>query len=166
MLRLIVADRLVPSAKLPLGTFFLVVAAEPVLALARDRRGPIWAIALLGLSPLLVDRLGQLAMTYLVPFAAHTTPGYAMTAPRRLSRGPLVLWQRSEPAPAWLKLLDDRANLISAWCIGLWGVGLRQLDGGRLALWHVALPVGCVVAAGLVTWVVGPLVLAAILSGG
>ena len=77
LLRLIVADRLVPAPALLLAAVFLVAVAEPVLMLARDRRAAIVQIALLGLAPLLVDRLGELAMTYLVPLADQVTAGRA-----------------------------------------------------------------------------------------
>jgi hypothetical protein len=55
--------------------------------------------------------------------------------------------------------------LIVVWSVALWALGLRTLDGGkRLAAWHVLLPLACVVAAGIATWVLGPIVVAALLG--
>lgn len=65
----------------------------------------------------------------------------------------------------WLELLDARIDLIVVWSVALWALGLRTLDGGkRLAAWHVLLPLACVVAAGIATWVLGPIVVAALLG--
>ena len=165
LLRLIIADRIVASPALLLAALFLVYAAEPVLALARERRAAIWVVALLGLSPLLIERVGELAVTFLVSGGAHPTPGDAIRAPHRFVTGPLLAWWRDQPAPGWLELLDSRVNLIVVWSVALWAVGLRALDGGRrFAAWHVFLPVACVAAGGVVTWVLGPLVMAALLG--
>lgn len=166
LLRLIVADRLVPAPALLLAAVFLVAVAEPVLMLARDRRAAIVQIALLGLAPLLVDRLGELAMTYLVPLADQVTAGAAVLAPHRFRTGPLLLWWSPEPAPAWLELMEPRTNLIVLWAVVLWSIGLRTLEGRTLETWHVVLPLVCVMAAGVVTWILGPLVVPAILGGG
>jgi hypothetical protein len=166
LLRLIVADRLVPAPALLLAAVLLVAVAEPVLMLARDRRPAIVQIALLGLAPLAVDRLGELAMTYLVPLAGQVTAGDAVLAPHRFRTGPLLLWWSPGPAPAWLELLEPRANLIVLWAVALWSIGLRTLAGRALETWHVALPLACVLGAGVVTWILGPLIVPAILGGG
>lgn len=164
LLRLIVADRLVPAPSLLVAAGVLVVVADPVLGLARDQRRAIAAVVLLGLAPLVVQRCGELAVTYLVPAPALRAPGDAVTLPQRFVTGALLFWPRSERAPAWLELFNARVNLVSLWCVALWGVGLRALDGGRLAPWHVALPLACLAAGGLVTWVVGPSVLALVVG--
>jgi hypothetical protein len=165
LLRLIIADRIVASPALLLAALLLAYAAEPVLALARERRAAIWAVAILGLSPLVIDRIGELAVTYIVSVGAHPVPGDAIRAPHRFITGPLLAWWRDQPAPGWLELLDSRLNLIVAWSVALWAVGLRALDGERrFAAWHVLLPLACVAAGGVVTWVLGPLVLTALLG--
>lgn len=164
LLRLMIADRIIPSPTLLIAALLLVLAAEPVLALARDARPAIWTIAILGLAPLFVQLIGELALTYLLPVGAHATPGDAVSAPHRFVTGPLVLWRRSEVAPAWLELLDPRVNLIALWCVAIWSLGLRQLDGGKLAAWHVALPLWCLAGAGVLTWILAPLALAALLG--
>jgi hypothetical protein len=163
LVRLMFVDRLVPSPTLVLAAAFLVVVAEPVLMLARDRRRAILAVALLGLAPLLVERLGELAITYLLPLAASVTPGDALRVPHRFVTGPLMAWTHDAPAPTWLEVVDARVNAITLWSVGLWSVGLRTLDGGRWELWHAALPVWCLLGAGLLTWVTAPLAVAIIL---
>ncbi len=164
LLRLIIADRLVPSPTLLIAAVLLVLAAEPVLAMAHDVRPAIWGTALLGLAPLFVERIGELAITYLLPLGAHVTPGDAVSAPHRFVTGPLVFWHRSEPAPAWLELLDPRVNLVALWCVVIWAVALRQLDGGKLRAWHIALPLTCLVAAGVLTWILAPMAVGALLG--
>ena len=165
VLRLIVADRLVASPTLIVAALFLALAAEPVLMLAREQRPAIWAIVLLGLAPLVVQRVGELAITY-VAAIADPVAGDAITAPHRFVTGPLLLWRGEGPAPGWLELLSRRVNLIALWCLVLWSLGMRQLDGGRWQLWHAALPATCVAAAGLLTWMLGPIVLALVLGAG
>jgi hypothetical protein len=83
LLRLIIADRLVAQPTLILAAVLLALAAEPVLAVARDRRAAVWAIAVLGLAPLMVERVGELAITYLALPGAHVVPGDAVRAPHR-----------------------------------------------------------------------------------
>jgi len=165
VLRLIVADRLVASPTLLVAALFLALAAEPVLMLARQRQPAIWAVVLLGLAPLLVQRVGELAITY-VAAIADPVAGDAVTAPHRFVTGPLLLWRGEGPAPGWLELLSRRANLIVLWCLVLWSLGMQQLDGGRWQLWHAALPAACLAAAGLLTWMLWPIVLPLVLGVG
>lgn len=164
LLRLIVADRLVPSPTLVVTAVLIVAAAEPILALARDRRSAIWTIALVGLAPLVVERIGELAITYVLPFGAHVTPGDAVSSPHRFVTGPLLFWRRSEPAPGWLELLNQHVNIISLWCVAIWTIGLRELDGRKLAPWHIVLPAACLIAAGVLTRMLTPLVLGMLLG--
>jgi len=165
VLRLIVADRLVASPTLLVAALFLALAAEPVLMLARQRQPAIWAVVLLGLAPLLVQRVGELAITY-VAAIADPVAGDAVTAPHRFVTGPLLLWRGEGPAPGWLELLSRRVNLIVLWCLALWSLGMQQLDGGRWQLWHAALPAACLAAAGLLTWMLWPIVLPLVLGVG
>lgn len=164
LLRLILADRLVPAPSLLVAGLLLTLAADPVLALARDCRRAVAAVVVLGLAPLLVQRIGELAVTYLVSADALPTPGDAVSLPHRFVTGGLLFWPRGEPAPAWLELLNARLNLITIWCVALWAVGLRTVDGGRPAVWHVVLPLACVAGGGLLTWILGPPVLTVVLG--
>ncbi len=159
LLRLIVADRLVPSPALLVAAVLLVVLAEPVLMLAQERRKAIVQVAVL-----IVDRAGELAVTYLLPLASQLTAGDAVLAPHGFRTGPLLLWRSASRAPAWLELLEPRANLIVLWTVALWSMGLRELEGRRLCGWHVGLPLACVLGGAVVTWILGPLVVPAILG--
>lgn len=157
--RLIVVDRLVPQPTVLVAAVLVLVMAQPVLMLASDRRRALLSIAVLGLAPLVIDRIGQLAMTYVLSPPASVTPGYAITVPHRFATGPALLWRGADLPPQWLTILDARVNLVSLGSAALWSIGLQQLDGKRWTLWHVLLPVACLLGAGLLTWVLTPLIL-------
>lgn len=161
--RLILGDRLVPPPTLVLAALLLAAAADPVLALARDRRRALWAVVLLGLTPLLAQRLGELAVTYLTVFDAVPRAGDAVTLPHTFSTGPALLWP-GERAPVWLTSLSQRVNLVAAWAVALWAIGLKELDRGKLAAWHVTLPVGCLLVATVITWWLSPIATAMLLG--
>jgi hypothetical protein len=165
LVRLIVVDRLVPVPAALLGAALLVVAAEPVLMLSRDRRPALAAVAALGLAPLLVGRLGELAFTWLVNPLAAPSPGAALTLPHRFATGARLFWVGESSPPAWVELLETRANLVTLWCAALWAVGLSQLDSGRVQAWHVVLALGCLAVAGIATWAIGPMVVPMVLRG-
>lgn len=161
--RVIVADRILLSPTMLLAAVLVVIVSEPILSLADDRRKRLWTIVLLGLAPLLIQEVGELALTYL---AAPTdpTPGEAVGLANRFVTGPLLFWRQDAPAPLWLQILNSRLNIITLWCVALWAIGLRSLDGGRLLPWHVAVPLTSLGIAGVVTWVGTPLVTAALLG--
>jgi hypothetical protein len=161
--RIIVADRLVPPPTLLVAALVLGLAAEPVLSLAEDRRRAVWAVVLLGLAPLLVQRIGELAVTYLSAVGSPPRAGDAVAVPSRFTTGPLLLWWTDSPPP-WLVSVNQRFNLITLWGIVIWTVGLRELDGRRLAAWHVALPAMCLAIAALATWWLAPMVAAVLLG--
>ena len=155
--RFMVVDRLVPSATLVIAAVLVVLLGGPVLSLAHDRRRALWSLALLGLAPLLVQQLGSLLLTCLASVPADPGPGDAISLPHRFHTGPLLAWTGDGAAPHWLELLEARLNLVSLWCVALWAAGLRMLDGGCLKAWHVAVPVASVAAAGVLTWMGGPM---------
>lgn len=162
--RLIVIDRLVPAPTVLMAAGLLFVVAEPVLMLARDRRRALVVVVALGLAPLIVERIGELAITHILLATSQPLPADVIRAPHRFVTGPLLLWKGPGPAPGWLEMLDARVNLVSLWCLAQWSVGLRALDGKPWSPWHVALPAGCLAAAGLATWVLAPIVLPLLLS--
>jgi hypothetical protein len=157
--RLIVIDRLVPQPTVIVAAALVLLAAEPVLMLARDRRRAILAVVVLGLAPLVLERVGELAISYLLSPASRPTPGWAMTIPHRFVTGPAVFWHGADSVPQWLEVLDARINLVSLGCVALWSVGIRQLDGRQWEPWHVVLPVGCLIGSGLITWALTPAVI-------
>jgi len=152
LLRLIVVDRLVPPPTLVLAGMLLVIAADPVLAVSEERRRILVALAVAGLAPLLVQRLGELAVTYLSVLPNHPRPGDPIGLPQRFATGPALLWWRDAPVPAWLLAVNTRFNLFAAWCVVIWSIGLRQLDGNHRSGWHVGLPVCCLALAALTTY--------------
>lgn len=155
--RVIIADRLVPPPTLILAALVLAIAAEPVLSLAEDRRRAVWTIVLLGLAPLMVQRIGELAVAYLSAVGQPPRPGDAVGLPQRFTTGPLLFWWTDSP-PSWLVSVNQRLNLVTLWGIVIWAVGLRELDGRRLAVWHAALPAACLAVAALATWWLSPMV--------
>ncbi|MBI4419764.1 MAG: hypothetical protein HY560_02990 [Gemmatimonadetes bacterium] len=160
--RVIWLDRLVPPPTVAIAGWLLALAAEPLLAYAQGQRARVRAVITLGLAPLVVQRAGELALSYILSAPSDPTPGLAVGLPQRLATGPALLW--SGTVPAWIEALSARANLVTLWCAGIWAAGLRQLDGGTLRAWHVALPAACLAAAGSLTWSLGPSVLALILG--
>ncbi|OGU33379.1 MAG: hypothetical protein A3K13_04835 [Gemmatimonadetes bacterium RIFCSPLOWO2_12_FULL_68_9] len=155
--RIIVADRLMPPPTLLVAALVLGLAAEPVLSLAEDRRRAVWTVVLLGLAPLMVQRIGELAVAYLSAVGSPPRPGDAVGVAQRFTTGPLLFWWTDSPPP-WLVSVNQRINLVSLWGIVIWTVGLRELDGRRLASWHVALPATCLAVAALATWWLSPMV--------
>ncbi len=163
LLRVIVADRLVPPPTIVVAAIVLALAAEPILALAEERRRAIWAVLLLGLAPLMVQRVGELAVAYLTAVGTAPRPGEAVSLPQGFVTGPLLLWRSGDPPP-WLLSLSQRVNLVSVWSLALWTVGLKMLDQRRLSLWHVALPWACFGLAAFSTWWLAPMVTSLLLG--
>lgn len=165
LVRLIVADRLVPLPAALAAGLLLVVATEPLLMLPAARRRELLAVVVLGLAPLVVERVGELALTWATSIAPGAPAGEALRVPHRFVSGAGLFWRTSAPAPLWIELLEARVNLFTLWCVGLWSAGLRMLDGRRWEPWQVLLPLACLVGGGLLTWVLGPVVVPMILRG-
>lgn len=164
--RLMIADRLIPSPTLLLAGVLVGIAAEPVLVLPRERRPALWALVALGLAPLVVARVGELAISWILPLDAGAPPGAVIELPHRFRTGPALFWTAESPPPAWLERLDGALNLVTAWAVTLWSVGLARLDAGpKLEPWHVALPLICLGGGVLAVWLMAPLALAAVLGG-
>jgi len=164
--RLIFVDRLFPWPTLLLAGGMLGFVATTSLGLANDMRARLWAVIGIGLAPILVGRIGELAMTYLLELHA-VSPGEAIGLPHRFSVGPRLLWWSESPAPSWLEVLDARANLIVLWVAILWALGLKAVDdAARVEAWHFGLPVFCIAVAGILTWASGPLIVSAVLGMG
>ena len=164
--RLVFLDRLVPTPTLLVASIILGLVADSLLSLPRKQRWTVWATIGLGLAPIVVGRVGELVLTYVVQVDAMT-PGHVLTMPHRFKTGPLLFWWSDEPASRWLEVVDSRVNLISFWTVGLWAIGLRALDdSSRLQAWHVLTPLLCLGLAGTITWAIGPFIVAIILGLG
>jgi hypothetical protein len=165
LFRVVLIDRFVPAPTFVLAAVLLVFAAEPVLAVAEERRRVLWAVAIAGLAPLVVQRLGELTVTYLSAVPTPLRLGDAISLPQRFATGPALLWWGEGSPPGWLLSINTRLNLFAAWSVAIWSVGLRQLDPSGPTPWHVALPAGCLLVAGLITYWLKPLVAAVVLGG-
>jgi len=150
LIRLTVVDRLVPPPTVMVAGALVAWAADSLLGLAGDARRRIAAVAVLGLVPLLVQRAGELVVTYAADVPLPLVPGSAMGLPQEFVTGPALLW-RHDP-PRWLLAISQRANLVTAWVVVIWAVGLRALDAGRWRAWHLGVPLLCLAVAGLLTW--------------
>lgn len=160
--RLILFDRLLPPPTMVLAAILLAGAADPVLALSQQRRRALWAVAFMGLAPMLLQRLGELAVTY---WLGSTDGGLAeaMTLPRRFSTGLSLFWLGETP-PAWVSSFSQRVNLLALWSVGLWGLGLYQLRGKGYASWQLTLPLTALAIAALITWWLNPTVIGLVLG--
>ncbi len=160
--RLIIIDRLVPPPTLVIAGVLLGFAADPILGLAHDRRRELWAVLALGMVPLIIFRGGELLVSWLLPVGPHPTAGIATSLPRQFATGLDLFWPA--PAPTAIEAFSARLNLFSLWSVGIWAAGLRELDGGRFAAWHMGLPLGTLACAGVFTWVLEGPVIATILG--
>ena len=126
--------------------------------LAEEGRRALNGGVAVGLVPLLVQRVGELAVTYLFPLAEAPTPGQVLDLPQQFVTGPLLLWLafKEGPAPNWLAALSGRVNLATLWSVAIWADGLRSLDGRGWTPWHVGLPLFALAISGLVTWLFAP----------
>jgi hypothetical protein len=151
LLRLMLADRLLPPATPVLAAALLALGAEPVLALSGATRRAPASVAALGLAPILIERLGEVALTYLAPHTPQPVLGAALGLPHRLVSGPLLFFSPGA-APAWAETLEPRLNLFTLWCLVLWILGLRALDGERLRGWHVGLAIAALAGGAVLSW--------------
>ncbi|GIW51688.1 MAG: hypothetical protein KatS3mg081_1043 [Gemmatimonadales bacterium] len=160
--RFILADRLLLPPTVVLAAVLLAGAAEPVLALSQNRRPALWAVAFIGLAPVLLQRLGEVAITYWV---SSGTGGVAdaINLPRQFSTGPDLLWLGGSP-PEWIGSLSQRVNLVSLWSVALWSLGLRELEGRGFSAWQLTLPLGVLAVATAITWWLSPIVIPLVLG--
>ena len=163
--RLIWIDRVVTQPSLIFAAVLLVLIADPLLSLAADRKRALVSVAVLGLAPILVHQIGELAVTYLVHLGSNPTPGDAIRLPHGFSTGAKLLRSATAPAPRWLEIFDSRANLITLWSVVLWSIGLRAVERSRLRLVHIAIPLAALVCAGTLTWLSGPAAISLVLGG-
>jgi hypothetical protein len=162
--RLMVVDRLLPMPAVLVAGGCLCLAAEPVLMLASGRKQELLVIIVLGMAPLLIQRVGELVMTWVLDAAPGMSPGEIVRMPHRFASGAVLLWRGGGYPPPLVELLEARVNVFSTWSVALWAFGLSRLDHHRLQVWHVVLPLACLAAGGLATWLLGPVVLAGVLG--
>ena len=162
--RLIWIDRVVAQPSLIVAALLVVLIADPLLSLPADRKRGLVSVAVLGLAPILVHQIGELAVTYLVHLGSHPTPGDAISLPHGFSTGAKLLRSATAPAPQWLEILDSRANLITLWSVVLWSIGLRAVERSRFGPVHIAIPLAALVCAGTLTWLSAPAAISLVLG--
>jgi hypothetical protein len=160
--RYILLDRLLLPPTAVLAALMLAGAADPVLALSQKRRSALWAVAFVGLAPLLLQRLGELAVTYWVPPGVGGVAD-AIGLPRQFSTGLRLLWLGESP-PEWIGSLSQKINLVSLWSVILWAAGLRELEGRGFKAWQLTLPLAVLVVSSAITWWLSPIVIPLILG--
>lgn len=155
LVRLMLLDRLVPPPTVLLASLFVFWAADGMLHLGGSHRQRVGAIIAMGLVPLLLQRAGELAISWLAVPPPHVLPGFAVSLPQQFATGATLFWPPGE-APGWAEAVGARLNLVTLWSVALWSVGLRELDGEGYGPFHLLLPVMCLAAAGFITWSLGP----------
>ncbi len=137
--RLLVFERLVPPLPYLMGGTVLWLLAAPVIAGRRRMRGAAAAVAAVlavALAPLLVQRLGELAVVLALPADGRVMAGDVAGLPARFNVGAAgALAALGVAAPGWLGVAAEAANGVGLWVIALWGWGLSRLDrdAGRSA---------------------------------
>ena len=134
-----VVDRLVPMPAVLVAAGLLVLATEPVLLLAGQRRRELLVVIVLGMAPLLVQRVGELVITWALDTGGGLSPGAIVRLPHRFASGAVLLWRGSGYPPPLVELLETRVNVFSLWAVGLWAFGLSRLDRCPRS-WHLAPP--------------------------
>jgi len=133
--RLLLFERLVPPLPFLAAGAMLALVAGPVLSGRGVRAGAIGAVLTLGAAPLLVQRVGELAVVLAAP-AAALGAGDVAALPARFNVGVAgALAAAGIQAPGWLGVAAEAANGAGLWVVALWGWGLSRLDrdAGRSA---------------------------------
>jgi hypothetical protein len=132
--RYVVADRLLPPPPFLLGGLMIAMFAGPILA-GRDARGrgrgrAIASVLVAGAAPLLVQRLGELAVVLAAP-ADALVAGDVVRLPARFDVGVSgALTLAGVAGTGWLSVVAEAVNAPGVWVVWLWGWGLARLDRG------------------------------------
>lgn len=133
--RYLVADRLAPPLPLVAAALLAAAVAVPALAPRGVAARAVLGVLVAGAAPLLVQRLGELAVVWLTPATGLAT-GEVVTLPVRFNVGAAgILAAAGVPVGGALSVAAEAANGIGLWVVGLWGWGLARLAGaaGRAA---------------------------------
>ena len=153
--RLVIADRVLPPLPYVLAALIVVAAAAPVLAGRGVRGRTIVAVLAVGAAPLLVQRVGELAVVWIAP-GDGMVAGDVARLPARFNVGVAgLLALGGATAPGAWSVVAEAANVVGVWVVVLWGWGLASLDrsvpaaarGAALPVWPFWLA-GAAYAAG------------------
>ena len=145
LVRYLVADRLLPPLPLALAAVLVAAVGAPVLETRRVAARAVWGVLAVGAAPLVVQRLGELAVVWTTP-AGSLLPGEVVGLPGRFNVGIGGLLAAAGWTPGVaLGAAAEAANATGLWVVALWGWGLARLDrdatraGARLPAWPFAL---------------------------
>ncbi len=131
--RLVVADRLLPPLPYCFAAALLALAAAPLLAERGVRPLTVVCVIAAGASPLLLQRLGELAVVWLVP-PDGLASGDIVSLPARFNVGAAGVLAAMGTLPGgWAGVAAEAANAVGIWVVGLWGAGLALLARGETA---------------------------------
>jgi hypothetical protein len=145
--RYLLADRLLPPLPFVLAAALVALVAAPALAGRRVAGRAVGGVLAIGAAPLVVQRLGELAVVWTTP-AAGLAPGDVAVLAARFNVGAAGVLSAVGLAPGGaLSVVAEAANAIGLWVVALWGWGLARLDHGasrggtRLPAWPFVLAV-------------------------
>lgn len=151
--RYLVADRLLPPLPFVMAAVLVALVAGPALAQRRVAGRAVCGVLAVGAAPLVVQRLGELAVVLVTP-AAGLVPGDVTGLAARFNVGAAgVLAAVGQSPGGALSVVAEAANAIGLWVVALWGWGLARLDhdasraGARLPAWPFVLAVAAYGAA-------------------
>ena len=128
LIRYLVADRLLPPPALVIAALMVGLVSAPVLAERHVAVRAVCGVIVVGASPLVVQRVGELLVVW-------TTPGDGLVAgdvaglAGRFNVGLAGILSAVGIAPGGaLSVVAEAANGIGLWVVALWGWGLARLD--------------------------------------
>ena len=149
--RYLVADRLLPPPPLVIAALMVGLVSAPVLAERHVAVRAVCGVLVVGASPLVVQRVGELLVVWATPgdgLVAGDVAGLAA----RFNVGLAGLFSAAGLAPGGaLSVVAEAANGIGMWVVALWGWGLARLDRDA--------------SRGKAGWAIWPFVLAALAYG-
>jgi hypothetical protein len=128
LVRYVVADRLLPPLPLVAAALLVAGVATPILAVRRVAGRAVCGVLAVGAAPLVVQRLGELAVVWTTP-ADGLVAGDVAGLAARFNVGLAGLLSAAGQAPGGaLSVVAEAANAIGIWVVALWGWGLARLD--------------------------------------
>jgi hypothetical protein len=126
--RLVIADRVLPPLPYVIGGLIVVAVAAPVLSGHGVRGRAVVTVLAVGAAPLLVQRVGELAVVWLAP-GDGLVAGDVARLPARFNIGVAgVLAAVGVTASGAWSVVAEAANAVGLWVIVLWGWGLASLE--------------------------------------
>jgi hypothetical protein len=131
--RLVITDRVLPPLPYVIAALIVAAAAAPALAGRGVRARKLWAVLAVGAAPLLVQRVGELAVVWLTPDDGLVA-GDVARLPARFNVGVAgVLGLAGVTATGAWSVVAEAANVVGLWVVVVWGWGLAHLDRSAAA---------------------------------